>query len=61
MARRKWMQHHRQALHNQRLCANEILCEECGAIYDLRTGQGLCVPCSGEAPEPDEGGGSPAS
>lgn len=53
MRRRKRMKHHLQALHNQRLRANELLCEECGTVYDQRTGEGSCAHCSREEPEPE--------
>jgi len=61
MARRKRMEHHRQALHNQRLRVHEILCEECGSVYDERTGEGLCGYCVGDRAPEDGGGGVPSS
>lgn len=56
MARRKRMRHHLQALHNQRLRAHELLCEECGTVYDQRSEEGLCAYCAGDhgPPEQDE-------
>lgn len=40
-----------------RLRAEEILCEECGSVYDLRTGTGLCSYCAEEEARIEEGPG----
>jgi Zn finger protein HypA/HybF involved in hydrogenase expression len=36
---------------------SEILCEECGGVYDLRTGTGLCRYCAEEEARVEEGAG----
>lgn len=41
---------HRDLVH-KKLRSWEILCEECGAIYDARTEEGLCCHCAGHGPE----------
>jgi hypothetical protein len=41
---------HRDLAH-KKLRPWEILCEECGAIYDARSEEGLCCHCADHAEE----------
>jgi len=46
---------------NARVRSWEILCEECGAIYDARTSEGLCQHCArGEATNEQGASSAPA-